>query len=381
MSSYIGAVALDSGQYLVGSTLFGVCNTPANTADKHIILSSFDQLLNGITVHIKFTLGNSVDSNITLQFYSSDAAGATPNFDAAPVQVSGNCICPQNGVIAFTYEENSANRVWRVNNSVDIVESTTNGNINVNGQNVPIHGLGSAAYTNADTYAPKDNPTFTGAVIVPAVSDSSANGTAATVQYVKERTAGLSGLTGAMHFRDAVSEIPPSGTYEKGDVVLGPNNKEYVYNGTSWIELGDEGSYALKSSTDVITEVASSATVTVGSASGWDAGGQASLNITNGTNTAADLQTDEYTIPNVSQANTPTTASVANGVLTITQGQALQFGNAFDVKSVKTFTANVPAAINFTPNTLPTITITNTDTSKITTHDTTVVVPDNSITP
>ena len=49
----------------------------------------------------------------------------------------------------------------------------------------------------------------------------------AVVHYV---TTATTGLTGAMHFRGAVSAIPPaSGTYESGDVVLLTNsNKEYV---------------------------------------------------------------------------------------------------------------------------------------------------------
>ena len=60
----------------------------------------------------------------------------------------------------------------------------------------------------------------------------------------------ISGLTGAMHFKGAVSYLPTDLTsYSAGDVVLF-GNKEYVLNdnsGTkSWIELGDEGSHLTK---------------------------------------------------------------------------------------------------------------------------------------
>jgi len=72
-----------------------------------------------------------------------------------------------------------------------------------------------------------------------------------------------------MHFRGNENPLPEAtstSTYEKyisGDVVLGPNNKEYVYlkgedaASSKWIELGDEGSYVMKSSqtTDTIDEV------------------------------------------------------------------------------------------------------------------------------
>ena len=60
----------------------------------------------------------------------------------------------------------------------------------------------------------------------------------------------IGGLTGAMHFKGAVSSLPTDLTsYSAGDVVLF-GNKEYVLNdnsGTkSWIELGDEGSHLTK---------------------------------------------------------------------------------------------------------------------------------------
>lgn len=64
----------------------------------------------------------------------------------------------------------------------------------------------------------------------------------------------IKGLSGAMHFV-GVSTTDPKGTggatvgdqttFSKGDVCLF-GNKEYVYDGTEWIELGDEGSYLLK---------------------------------------------------------------------------------------------------------------------------------------
>lgn len=63
----------------------------------------------------------------------------------------------------------------------------------------------------------------------------------------------LAGLTGAMHFIGVSTTDPATegvtveghSTFESGDVCLF-GNKEYVYNGTSWIELGDEGSHLTK---------------------------------------------------------------------------------------------------------------------------------------
>lgn len=71
----------------------------------------------------------------------------------------------------------------------------------------------------------------------------------------------LGGLTGAMHFigKAAVDitdgsttdpQIVNYTTKEKGDVILGKDDhKEFVWNGAIWEELGDEGSYALKTTT------------------------------------------------------------------------------------------------------------------------------------
>ena len=62
------------------------------------------------------------------------------------------------------------------------------------------------------------------------------------------------GLSGAMHFKGVVDAVPADGAegYESGDVVLvkadaeANARKEFVYDGTTWHELGDEGSYLTK---------------------------------------------------------------------------------------------------------------------------------------
>ena len=68
----------------------------------------------------------------------------------------------------------------------------------------------------------------------------------------------LEGLTGAMHFVGTSTTDPSSeggatveghATFNAGDVCLF-GFKEYVYNGTKWIELGDEGSHATKTYVD-----------------------------------------------------------------------------------------------------------------------------------
>lgn len=68
----------------------------------------------------------------------------------------------------------------------------------------------------------------------------------ATETYVDNKVAGLSG---AMHFIGKVDTLPKSVSgYKSGDVIL-VGTKEYVCDGSKWVELGDEGIYALKSVT------------------------------------------------------------------------------------------------------------------------------------
>ena len=106
---------------------------------------------------------------------------------------------------------------------------------------------GTAAAANVATGAIADASTDNGLVTAAQVAT-----------YVGNKTAGLSG---AMHFLgvsttaikdgDAVGSITVDGktvTPAVGDVVL-YSNKEFVCTSTAWEELGDEGSYVLKTQT------------------------------------------------------------------------------------------------------------------------------------
>ena len=62
----------------------------------------------------------------------------------------------------------------------------------------------------------------------------------------------IGGLSGAMHFEGKKDKIPTMGSFENGDVII-VGKKEYVYDSSigstieeHWVELGDESSYALK---------------------------------------------------------------------------------------------------------------------------------------
>lgn len=120
-----------------------------------------------------------------------------------------------------------------------------------------VSGLGDALAAKA----PLASPNLTGTPTAP-TADAGTNTTQiATTAFVKNAVdTATAGLTGAMHFKGSVQTLPTAtdsatfAAYEAGDVVLGPNDKEYVYNkganaaGSSWVELGDETSFAVKGS-------------------------------------------------------------------------------------------------------------------------------------
>lgn len=63
----------------------------------------------------------------------------------------------------------------------------------------------------------------------------------------------IADLAGAMHFEGIVEAVPPTGNYNAGDlVILKGTNKEYVFDGTSWLELGDEGTHATKAALEAV---------------------------------------------------------------------------------------------------------------------------------
>ena len=356
MASYIGKVQIGAtgDQILVGSTLYGVCSVAAATAAKEVTLPDFDAIMHGITVQVRFENGNSVTTGVTLKVGSTN-----------PFPVVGNCVCAADDVIAFTLSQTGSGTVWYANHSILVQEGTTDGTIRVAGEEVAVHGLGSAAYEDTTAFAtaaqgqkadqamPKSGGTFTGPVILDA-DPTSAMG-AATKNYVDNIAQGLTDLTAPMHFigetpaQDAEGHpiLPDAQTsyenYVAGDVLL-VGDKEYVYSkgnnaaNSQWILLGDEGSYALKSST-----------ASVGSASGWNAGALPELGDA--------IEADDITNWD---AGSSSSAVVNQGVLRLTNST---------VPTLQYQAKSVPNITNL--GTLPSLTVT----------PTTVVVPDNSVTP
>lgn len=142
-------------------------------------------------------------------------------------------------------------------------------------------------------------------------SDSSTDLTtkAQVATYVASKTAGI---TGAMHFKGSTASTITDGGTETvqindtnltptaGDVVLS-GSKEFVWTGSAWELLGDEGSYALKTTTITGTNgltgggaISSNQTISHAVPSGSSAGTLGSTTDNSGRKYIQTLTTDAY---------------------------------------------------------------------------------------
>ena len=100
VGSYIGQVDIDGGSiHNIGSTLYGTCSTAAATAAKVVVCQGFEEFIEGVTIHVKFTNGNSASSP-TLNVNST---GAKP-ISGAGVLSSSYDSWSGGSVVSFTYD-------------------------------------------------------------------------------------------------------------------------------------------------------------------------------------------------------------------------------------------------------------------------------------
>lgn len=115
------------------------------------------------------------------------------------------------------------------------------------------------------------------------IAATTTSGTSTVQAILTSIESALAGLNGAMHYYGTVQADPtvtaPTGTFTAGDVIV-YGNKEYVYDGSTWRELGNEGSYALS-------------TISISAGDGLTGGGNLTQNrtITHATPTGASATT------------------------------------------------------------------------------------------
>lgn len=177
-----------------------------------------------------------------VQSITTGSANGTISVDGSDVAVKG--------LGSAAYTESSAYATTAQGAKADtavqtVVEGATNGTIAVDGEDVPVHGLGSAAYTESSAYDAAGAATNT-------VSTHNTSGTAHS--DIRALITALQGQVGdlgnALHFVGAgpVADRPQSGA--AGDVYVATDEgKEYVYTGTAWEEFGS-GDHITKAQAD-----------------------------------------------------------------------------------------------------------------------------------
>lgn len=115
---YVGKVQTNDGAlHLVGSTLYGTCDTLASVAAKVVTCPDFTTLYTGVTIHVIFTNSNSV-SSATMNVNST---GAKPImlYGTTQAGIGINNSWPAGAVCSFTYDGTN----WRMNDYQIPVES------------------------------------------------------------------------------------------------------------------------------------------------------------------------------------------------------------------------------------------------------------------
>lgn len=151
---YAGQIETSGGAISpIGSTLYGVCNTPAATAAKVVTLSDYDELITGTTVHVKFLYGNTAASP-TLEVGSTLAKPIYLHGTSAPGNTDATSWAA-NSMVSFTYDGTA----WRMNDSGAnaAMVSLLEGEINTEAANRATAVTGAvtqivAAYDSTATY-------------------------------------------------------------------------------------------------------------------------------------------------------------------------------------------------------------------------------------
>ena len=131
--AYISKVTAGGSTYNVGSNLYGTCDTAAGTAAKVAVVSGFDTLETGVTVHIKFTYSNTVASP-TLAIKPTSSGTATTaksimRYGTTAPSTSAKTSWQAGSVVSFTYD----GTYWQMNGWLndDSTYTVNNGKLTV----------------------------------------------------------------------------------------------------------------------------------------------------------------------------------------------------------------------------------------------------------
>lgn len=287
--AFIGKITDTSGVTgLIGSTLYGTCDTAAATAAKVVTLSDFDKLMVGITVHVRFKYSNTV-ANPTLNINSTGAkAIARYGIDGTIVK-PGTTVTeswPAGAIIAVTYVEVSSTGYWVLNDQPALTTTTVNSvtaGTAISADDITAWNAGSPTVIATET---KTIPNVTSVGSAPTL------GTAFTIPNVTAAGTAPSMTKSNVEFYgvDTINNAIPSATISEGVLTFG-------------------------TPTATITKTAKKTATYI---SAWSAGSATTLGTA-------------FTVPNVTSV-----------------GSAPTLGTAISVESVKTNTAGVAPTLTYT---------------------------------
>ena len=110
---YVGKVQDTAGNtHLVGSTLYGTCSTSVGTAAKVVTCPNFTELVEGVTIHVKFTYSNTAP-NATLNVNSTGAKDLC-SYGTTRVGLTEGLSWKPGAVVSLTYDGTS----WVMNDYI-----------------------------------------------------------------------------------------------------------------------------------------------------------------------------------------------------------------------------------------------------------------------
>ena len=122
--AYIAKINAGGTDHLIGSSLYGYCETAAATVAKVVSIAGFDTLISGVTIHVMFKYTNTATSP-TLNVSSTGAKPIYAYGTTATGKAVGSNWCA-NAVVALTYDTNiTSTGAWMVNDYIANTDTNT----------------------------------------------------------------------------------------------------------------------------------------------------------------------------------------------------------------------------------------------------------------
>ena len=305
---FIGKVSAGGSTHLVGSTLYGTCSTAAGTAAKVVACTDFTTLMDGVTIHVKFTYSNTA-ANATLNVNSTGAKNLC-RYGTTRVGTTTSTSWEAGAVVSFTYDGTS----WVMNDyitntdthntSKNIVGGSSSATANAAATNPYLNHLEGTSVTSyhqikgsggtsvssdasgnitISSTAPTTYDTLTQTEIDTGTDTTGKLITAKLVHAIYESVSQAFIYKGT---KATVADLPATGN-KTGDVWhVTETSGEYAWDGTTWQELGSLIDVTLNKTPGSVKGVKTwsagtaptlGTAISVGSASGWSAGSTPTL--------------------------------------------------------------------------------------------------------